>query len=69
MKTNAKFSEDPAIASLPKSLLEVWSRKPGNMQVLSAASGIPKDRIEAIAKGDAEPEPHEVSMLKMLGGA
>lgn len=67
MEINAKFNEDPRVAKLQKSLILVWSK--GGLQVLSAASSIPKVRLEEIATGDVDPEGHEISMLQMLAGA
>jgi len=60
----AKFSTNPRVVEIQKSLLTVWARRPDPFGVMSLVIGIDEQRIKDIATGRVEPDLSEIIILE-----
>lgn len=61
----AKFSENPQVVEIQKSLLEVWARRGGTaFDMMSLVVGIDSKKIKDIATGEVEPDQAEIIILE-----
>ncbi len=60
----AKFSTNPRVVEIQKSLLTAWARKPNPFGVMSVVLGIDEQRIKDIATGKVEPDLSEIIILE-----
>ncbi len=62
----AKFSSDPRVVDIQKSLLALWARRGGSaFGILAAVTGIDEQRIRDIATGEVEPDITELTILEV----